>query len=197
MSAIRKTRTLRSQWFPNEIFFPLLAELVRHSQPAKPHFRASAFLTPFPKAPESPNHNRIIVLDTCRCRVVSAHRPLRALHYTHANLISCKASPSKPEISAPDSRPVPLPILAAAFRSARFCKPSSSCRPTTSLRNGLRRDRPAGTTRRRRRRPAPVRASRHSTRFAACQLTVHLSTGASSVIPREESAAFTHQLEGM
>jgi hypothetical protein len=100
---------------------------------AKPHFRASASLAPFPEAPEIPElRARTIVLDTCRCRVISAHRLPRALHSTHANLIRCKALlPSKPEISvprfpfrtAPDTRcgfPVSSPLQTLVIMSAYY-----------------------------------------------------------------------------
>jgi hypothetical protein len=124
---------VEEQRFPKEIFF-LPCWLVRHSRPG-PNliFAPQLPLPPFPKLQRSPNYGPgQLCFDTCRCRVISAHRLPRALHSTHANLIRCKALlPSKPEISvprfpfrtAPDTRcgfPVRAPLQTLVIMSAYY-----------------------------------------------------------------------------
>jgi len=134
---------------PNN-FFPACCWCATLGQLNSPSSRASAPLPPFPELRDLDRRtSKAIVPDICPCRVVFAHRSPRALHFTHANPIGCRAR-CRAGILHADSQIRALPIIAATFRSAHLNRPSSSCRHTTSLHNGLPRASLVGTIRPRR-----------------------------------------------
>ena len=118
---------------PNN-FFPCLGWCATRGQPNS--HQPSRLSSPCPFSPElrefGPRRrtSKRFVPDTCRFRVASTHRPLRALHFAHANLISCRAScrarnsPRRfPNQSAADNRcgfPVRTPQQTLVIMSAYY-----------------------------------------------------------------------------